>query len=128
MLTSTVGLPPPSSRCLETRSLPPPSPTRQDLTGDLEWYLSELRGRRDEDGLPSVVFPPNYEAVVSVMGRADLTPFPQGHGSENPQDVPLGQGEGHRSWSHYVLEDGLPGSGGEGEVDGTILRGLAKIK
>jgi hypothetical protein len=107
------------------------------LTGDLEWYLSELRGRRDEDGLPSVVFPPNYEAVVSVMGRADLTPsLSQPHpsqnpqGSENPQDVRPGEGEGARtrSWSHYVLEDGLPGSAGEGEVDGTILRGLAKIK
>lgn len=130
--------------CLETRSLPPPSPTRDDLADDLGAYITDLKARRDEDGRPVVFFPENYEDVLSVMSRADLLLGPHplrpaagqpAPAHENPQQPPRQPQPPHKSWTHYVLEDGLPGGSGhsqaqddEEQKDDVILRGLARIK
>jgi len=120
----------PSNNSSNTTIAPFP---RDAIINDLRQYLITIRSKVDEAGEPTVVFPINYEDVVSYMGRSDIT----------SPDADRCQGdnnhENKKPWTHYLLEEGIAKSGqgtfaayreddGDVSMESRVLRGLAKIK
>ena len=110
-----------------------PSPSPRDVViHELEQYLTSIRSQVDEGGDPSVIFPQNYDDVVSCMGRGDITPHDGNDDDDNNDGA-------KKPWTHYLLEEGIAMSdqgafAGYQEndrdvtVEEKVLRGLAKIK
>lgn len=72
-----------------------------------------LSFRKGEDGTPSVTFPKNFDKVVGLMSRNDLSDpiyTDQGNGA-NKGKGPLGEaaggGRAPPPWSKYLLDEGL---------------------
>ncbi|CAM9300432.1 unnamed protein product [Chrysoparadoxa australica] len=107
------------------------SHTEQErLREELVRYLAAVRGKKEEDGLtPAVIFPRNFDTVVSLMGKDDLQDHVVSPSAALASDVP---------WSHYMLRDGLDRDSHYARYRGLfaeeqseqekIQRGLAKIK
>jgi len=130
---------------------------RDAVERDLESYLKQVRGARDEDGTPAVHFPSNFDSVVSLMGRQDLGLLgEEGGGGKGMQGMEqwatkgqaagrgvegtgaVATGETMGGWTKYALQEGLDAQGpfakyrgifaDETNLEDEIRRGLAKIQ
>ena len=42
------------------------------MRNELEQYLLEFKQKKDENGIPLVSFPSNFDSIVDAMNRKDL--------------------------------------------------------